>query len=236
MLTSVLLGSRTSLVTAIALAACVGQVGENGDLSDDIADVDGNDTDSDPSDPDTTPDPDPTDDPGNDDDPVIDDPPDPEPPPVIVGEPDDLVGITEAHNAVRAIDGVGPMTWDDDLEAVAQAWAEQCINVEPPSTLIDHNPGRSANYPGYVGENIAGGVSPMSAQSAVNLWAAEKQHYDYDSNTCAQGQVCGHYTQVVWATSTKLGCARTTCAGITYGNGIVCNYAPGGNYNGQRPY
>jgi hypothetical protein len=25
------------------------------------------------------------------------------------------------------------------------------------------------------------------------MWVAEKQWYDNDSNTCATGQLCGHY-------------------------------------------
>lgn len=152
------------------------------------------------------------------------------------GEPDDLAGITAAHNQARAAVGVASLSWDDDLEAVARAWAQQCINVEPPSTLIDHNPGRSNDYPGYVGENIAGGVAPPTPEGAVQLWTAEQNNYDYESNTCAAGAVCGHYTQVVWAASTRLGCARSTCPDITYGNGVICNYAPGGNWGGQRPY
>ena len=74
----------------------------------------------------------------------------------------------------------------------------------------------------------------MTGPDAVSSWASEAADYDYASNTCAG--VCGHYTQVVWATSTKLGCGVSTCAGLTYGHTIVCDYAPGGNISGQRPY
>jgi pathogenesis-related protein 1 len=56
--------------------------------------------------------------------------------------------------------------------------------------------------------------------------------YDYGSNSCSG--VCGHYTQQVWATTTDLGCALKACPGGSYM--VSCEYGPGGNYQGQRPY
>ena len=43
--------------------------------------------------------------------------------------------------------------------------------------------------------------------AAVTAWVNEEADYHYASNTCDAGQMCGHYTQIVWATTTKLGCA-----------------------------
>eukprot|EP01018_Ginkgo_biloba_P006481 Gb_20955 [translate_table: standard] len=85
------------------------------------------------------------------------------------------------------------------------------------------------------GENIFWGKGrDFSAADAVGSWVNEKQYYDYSTNTCAAGQVCGHYTQVVWRNSVKLGCARVVCndGGIF----IICNYNPPGNFNGQKPF
>lgn len=48
--------------------------------------------------------------------------------------------------------------------------------------------------------------------------------------------VCGHYTQLVWANTRFVGCARWHCSGLRYPSSIVCDYGPGGNINGQRPY
>jgi len=67
-------------------------------------------------------------------------------------------------------------------------------------------------------------------------WAAEQVHYHYDSNTCDPGATCGHYTQVVWRATQKVGCALGRCAGLTYPSTIVCDYGPGGNVSGQKPY
>ena len=75
----------------------------------------------------------------------------------------------------------------------------------------------------------------MSGTDAVGLWVNEKSNYDSNSNTCAAGNVCGHYTQVVWENSLRLGCGKVRCDN-NRGTLIICNYDPPGNYVGQRPY
>ncbi|KAG6406700.1 hypothetical protein SASPL_134314 [Salvia splendens] len=130
----------------------------------------------------------------------------------------------DAHNSARAEVGVGPMTWD---ESVAN-FARDYVN----SKLGDCNMVHSGNS--QYGENLAQGSGDFTGRAAVDLWVGEKANYNYDSNSCAEGQVCGHYTQVVWRNSNQLGCARAQCS-----NGwwfISCNYAPPGNYVGQSPY
>ena len=135
--------------------------------------------------------------------------------------PQDFVDL---HNSARAAVGVGPVSWDDAVAAYAQNYADQRIG----DCQLVHSGGP-------YGENLFWGSGrDYSAADAVNAWVAEKQYYDYDSNTCASGEVCGHYTQVVWANSVNIGCARVTCdSGSIF---ITCNYNPPGNYVGQRPY
>lgn len=144
-----------------------------------------------------------------------------------------LAGITAAHNAVRA--SVNPpaatpipdLVWDPAVAAVAQAWADQCT--------FDHN------TQGY-GQNIyasAGNPAP-TPQAVVQNWASEAANYDYATNTC--NGTCGHYTQVVWAKSLRLGCGAKHCTTGSPFNTFpewdfwVCNYDPAGNVNNQRPY
>jgi hypothetical protein len=148
-------------------------------------------------------------------------------------EPPGLEGTTAAHNQVRAAHGVPPLVWDPSLAATAQAWAEQCVDQTAPIGLVDHNPDRSDGHPQYVGENIYGSGGSATGTAAVALWVSEEADYDYDSNTCSD--VCGHYTQVVWATTTAVGCGLHDCDGLSFGSTVVCNYMPGGN-NGDRPY
>ncbi|XP_043716056.1 pathogenesis-related protein 1A-like [Telopea speciosissima] len=127
------------------------------------------------------------------------------------------------HNAARSDVGVGSMTWDDTVAAYAQNYANQRAG----DCAHKHSGGQ-------YGENIAWNSGDMSATDAVKLWVDEKAYYDYNSNSCAEGQQCDHYTQVVWRNSVKLGCGRVTCnSGGTF---ITCNYDPPGNYVGERPY
>lgn len=129
-----------------------------------------------------------------------------------------------SHNKARKAFGVGPMVWDNTVAAYAQNYA----NSRKGDCKLIHSGGP-------YGENLFWGYGKAyTAIDAVAKWVSEKQWYNYASNTCAVGKVCGHYTQVVWRNSTKLGCARVKCNnGAIY---IVCNYSPRGNYRWQRPY
>jgi pathogenesis-related protein 1 len=161
-----------------------------------------------------------------------------------VGEPANLVGITLAHNQVRALvdtSGIAggplpPMQWNSALAAHAAAWASMCIDGDG-NGLVDHSSsGYRSNVGGfsYVGENIfASGSSMASATQAVQVWAEEKNDFTYPS--CAGGAVCGHYTQIVWRSSVNLGCANVTCGSLQYKGVVLCQYGPGGN-SGGAPY
>lgn len=130
----------------------------------------------------------------------------------------------DAHNAARSQVRVGNMVWDERVATFARNYVN--------SRLGDCNLVHSTNRP--YGENLAKGSGDFTGRRAVDLWVGERSFYNYNSNTCAAGQQCGHYTQVVWRNSVRLGCARARC-----NNGwwfISCNYDPPGNYIGQRPY
>jgi pathogenesis-related protein 1 len=148
-------------------------------------------------------------------------------------EPAALTGVTAAHNSARAEVGVAALFWDEGLAASAQVWANKCIDVEAPLGLLDHNANRSVGFPFYVGENIFGTGGAASGVDAVALWVAEKANYNHGNNTC--NGVCGHYTQVVWSTTVRVGCAMSFCANLQFENSVVCDYGPGGNTGGP-PY
>ncbi|XVF00654.1 hypothetical protein REPUB_Repub04eG0019700 [Reevesia pubescens] len=128
-----------------------------------------------------------------------------------------------AHNTARAAVGVGPMTWDNTVATYAQNYANKRIG----DCNLVHSGGR-------YGENLAWSSADLSGTNAVRMWVNEKADYNYNSNTCAQGKVCGHYTQVVWRNSVRLGCAKVRCT--NGGTFIGCNYDPPGNYIGRKPY
>lgn len=75
----------------------------------------------------------------------------------------------------------------------------------------------------------------MNPASPVQAWYNEKQHYIFNSKKCKPGKVCGHYTQVVWAKSVKVGCAAVHCPSILLPKSnkswkdatfVVCYYYP----------
>ena len=148
------------------------------------------------------------------------------------GEPPGMMGMTAAHNAARA--GVSPpaatplppLSWSADVAAVAQAYSAQCIWAHSSSPY---------------GENLYATTGGGNPQDVVDAWVSEVADYDYGSNSCAPGAMCGHYTQVVWADSLVLGCGMTVCnTGSPFGGGSwenwVCNYDPPGNWVGEKPY
>ncbi|XP_050210682.1 basic form of pathogenesis-related protein 1-like [Mercurialis annua] len=131
-----------------------------------------------------------------------------------------------AHNAARRAVGAGlpAMSWDNNLAAYARNYANQRIN----DCALEHSSGP-------YGENIAWGRPDLLGTAAVKLWVDEKAFYNYNANSCAPGEQCGHYTQVVWRNSVRLGCARVKCTNGA-GTFITCNYDPPGNFIGERPY
>lgn len=139
-----------------------------------------------------------------------------------------LAGITAAHNRVREPLGLPPLTWSDELARFAQKWADK---LQRQGCDLRHRPRSGPDAQRY-GENIFSmtGHAPTAAE-VVDTWAAEVKDYDAKKNTCKG--VCGHYTQIVWRKSQRLGCAMAACGDTEV---WVCNYDPPGNYLGQRPY
>ena len=125
-----------------------------------------------------------------------------------------------------------PLVWDARLETIAQTWANTCTDVTAPTGLLDHNDRRSEGYPVYVGENIAASSGLITPEKAVDLWMSEAASYSVRSDRCTG--VCGHYTQVVNAATTAVGCARSACPRLRFASTLVCNFAPGSGRG--RPY
>lgn len=141
-----------------------------------------------------------------------------------------------AHNDLRQQVGVDSLSWSTDLANSAQDWADYLIT----ENLFSHSPASQRDN-GHIGENLAryrvfgAGTAQRTPAQASQGWISEAQHFNYDANRCATGQRCGHYTQMVWADTTEVGCAVARTDNEKQ-EVWVCHYAPGGNVVGQRPY
>ena len=152
------------------------------------------------------------------------------------------------HNEARAAisDGTFPgqpeaepdlpaLVWDDALASAAQAWADTCtITLDPNRATSYEELGGVLDQGRWVGVHAfwAGGLS----YPPFEFWISEASNYNYEANTCSAEEICSHYTQVVWAHTTRLGCGKSTCDSSPWRYHYYCYYYLGGNYGGQRPY
>jgi pathogenesis-related protein 1 len=138
--------------------------------------------------------------------------------------------MVDRHNYWREKVGVSKLTWSDDLAAFAQEWANQ-LGTE--DCDMRHRP-RSGKFTQKYGENIywCSGMK-ATAEMVADSWASELEDYNTNTLECEPGKVCGHYTQMVWSSTTEVGCAMVRCGNQEL---WVCNYNPPGNYVGEKPY
>jgi hypothetical protein len=128
--------------------------------------------------------------------------------------------IIEAHNRKRKRHCAPPLEWSGEIADVAQGWADK---LAAKGCSLEHN--RSSSY----GENLASGSeSAMGAQGAVDSWYEEVEHHQFGSKEGSKK--AGHFTQLVWRDSRRLGCGTAKCNGKQI---WVCNYDPPGNVKGE---
>ncbi|KAG6883426.1 hypothetical protein C0992_008750, partial [Termitomyces sp. T32_za158] len=109
----------------------------------------------------------------------------------------DINAYLSAHNTVRAQHGAAPLAWSDNLASKAQTWANGCV--------FKHSGGSLGRF----GENLAAGTgSSYGIQTAIKAWTDEVSEYDPSHPTFS------HFTQVVWKSTTQVGCAVQLCDGI----------------------
>jgi pathogenesis-related protein 1 len=131
--------------------------------------------------------------------------------------------MVSALNKVRKEHSVGPVAWSNELSEAAGAWGQGLVKI---GCTLKHDPATKH------GENLAKGYH--TPEAAVAAWAEEEKDYDYSSNTCADGKTCDHYTQIVWANTTEVGCQQYNCPD---GQPVLaCRFFPAGNVVNLKPY
>lgn len=139
------------------------------------------------------------------------------------------------HNLYRCIHNAPPMRWATDIAANAQNWADRG-EYKHSSVQFRQQTGEPW------GENLAWGTPTLSGATGVLVWYNEIDDTagGLVNTTCMKDSNCfqkiGHYTQVVWTDSVKLGCGKGSARHNDdgdMGDFVVCQYGSSGNYRGQ---
>ena len=140
--------------------------------------------------------------------------------------------ILAGHNLARAEFGLPGLAWDASLAQGAAAYATEMALTR--RFAHSNRKGR----PG-IGENLwMGSRGRFTVEAMVGGWTSEKRYFvpgifPNTSRTRNWSDI-GHYTQMIWPTTTKVGCA---VAGNRSEEYLVCRYSPKGNIDGRAvPY
>lgn len=122
--------------------------------------------------------------------------------------------MLELHNMYRCMAGVPALKWDVTLAKQAQSWAD--------TGKTEHSTSRGA-FSKY-GENMHYACPSDTPKTATEWWYAEIKKYSTTSYYQSS-----HYTQMVWAGSTKIGCGKgkAPCGGDLW----FCQFTKIGNWN-----
>jgi uncharacterized protein YkwD len=150
-------------------------------------------------------------------------------------EAKDLAALQKAalarHNTLRAKHGAKALVADEALRKQAQKWAER---------LASANSGLKHSNVEGMGENLyyfsSTAPTPIAAAElgtqSVDAWYGEIKDYTFGEDIPSNFGKVGHFTQVVWKGTRKLGCGAAASAdGQAYF--VVCNYSPQGNVLGE---
>ncbi len=135
--------------------------------------------------------------------------------------------LLEAHNRERAEVGAPMLQWDEKLAADAASYGPVLASLKH----LVHSPRETR--PGER-ENLAmAWHGTLSAEQLVDMWSREKLLltpglFPNVSRT-GQWEDVAHYTQMVWPTTTHVGCAIFS-ADWDY---LICRYSPPGNKDGK---
>lgn len=160
--------------------------------------------------------------------------------------------ILKLHNHYRNLIATGNQTdmppatnmmeleWDDDLASVAQAHANQCH--------FDHDCPSCRQMEKFtdVGQNLCLDRTTRHNpqpdwESCIRRWYDEVSMFPNNTRSPFVFDVpTGHFTQMVWATTWKIGCGYTrypsTERPFVYDLLYTCDYGPGGNLVGGDMY
>ena len=137
--------------------------------------------------------------------------------------------ILAAHNRERAAVGAPPLQWDATLAEHAASYGTVLASLR----RLVHSPRESRPDER---ENLAmAWHGTLSPEDLVAMWSRERQLLEPGSylfpgaSRTGKWEDIAHYTQMVWPTTTRVGCAIYP-ADWDY---LICRYSPPGNKDGK---
>jgi hypothetical protein len=139
--------------------------------------------------------------------------------------------MMKRHNAARRAVGQRPLRWNARLAADAKRYADQLARTR----LFKHSRAPRGATP--QGENLWMGSSGyFSYDEMAASWIDEKRWFRRAAmpkvSTTGRWADVAHYTQVIWHSTTDVGCAIGDNGKDEY---LVCRYGPPGNVYGRDP-
>jgi hypothetical protein len=136
--------------------------------------------------------------------------------------------VLAAHNAERAAMNMPLLVWDPVLGNGAAAYAQQMAMTG----RFEHSD-RSQRR--GIGENLWMGThGAFTVEAMVRAWASEKRMFVpgvFPNNSRSGNWMdVAHYTQMIWPTTTRIGCALASTSRTDY---LICRYSPAGNIDGK---
>ena len=127
--------------------------------------------------------------------------------------------------------GVPPLQWDARLAAAAMSYGPALES----SGRLQHSP--RASRPGQRENLWMGSRGYFTPEQMVGSWAAERRHYRHglfpNVTTTGNWADVAHYTQMVWRTTTHVGCGIYRGSRFDW---LICRYSPPGNVDNKRAY
>ena len=141
------------------------------------------------------------------------------------------IAMLAAHNDERAARGLGPLAWSEELVSEAAASATRLASEADPIAAHGKSIGGKPR-----GENLWTGTrGAFSFTAMAGGWLEERAFYvdGVVPNISSSGNWAdvGHYAQMIWKTTSQLGCAIASSATEDL---LVCRYDPPGNVMGRN--
>ena len=127
--------------------------------------------------------------------------------------------VTAKHNYYRNLHQVGDLERDSVLEKIAQDASDYMVKIGSfsyPSETYNGN---------YIGKSLFFNWGPPSGAAIADMLYSGSSNYDFSNP--GYNPNAGTFTQLVWKSTTKLGCGYACNGKNCYG---ICTYYPGGNY------